>query len=167
MTKFSKENESFTANQYGFRNNHSCTHAIGEFLDYIRNEMDKCNAGNACLIDLKKAINIVDQSISLQKLEKYGFSGNTLCLLSNYLENTQQYIEHNILRSSTKELKTCVPQGSVLGPFFFLIYITDLPLVCVKSKILLFADDTTVYNKGRNSEKEIIEDVQKVRNGLT
>ena len=164
MMKFFKKNESFTPNQYGFRNKRSCTHAIGEVLDYIRNEMDKRNAGSACFIDLKKAFDTLDHNILLQKLEKYGFRGKILCLLTNYFENRQQYIEHNQIRSSTKELKTGVPQGSVLGPFLFLIYINDLPLVCEKSKISLFADDTTVYNMGMNSEKEITEDVRKMRN---
>ena len=89
------------------------------------------------------------------------------CLLSNYLENRQQYVEHNRFRSSTEEMKTGVPQGSVLGPFLFLIYIHDLPLVCEKSKIPLFADDTTVYNMGRNSEKEITEECKKCEIGLT
>ena len=126
--------------------------------------MDKRNAGNACFIDLKKAFDTLDHNILLQKLEKYGFRGKILCLLTNYLENRQQYVEHNQIRSSTKELKTGVPQGSVLGPFLFLIYINDLPLVCEKSKISLFADDTTVYNMGMNSEKEITEDVRKMRN---
>ena len=77
MTNFFKENEFFTPNQYGFRNKRSCTHAIGEVLDYIRNEMDKC-------------------------MEKYGFRGKILCLLSNYLENRQQYVEQNQIRSSPK-----------------------------------------------------------------
>ena len=164
MTKFFKKNESFTPNQYGFRNKRSCTHAIGEVLDYIRNEMDKRNAGSACFIDLKNTFDTLDHKILLQKLEKYGFRGKILCLLTNYLENRQQYVEHNQIRSSTKELKTGVPQGSVLGPFLFLIYINDLPLVFEKSKISLFADDTTVYNMGMNSEKEITEDVRKMRN---
>ena len=55
MTKLFKKNEPFTPNQYGFGKKRSCTHAIGEVLDYIRNEMDKRNAGNACFIDLKRA----------------------------------------------------------------------------------------------------------------
>ena len=163
MTKFFMKNESFTANQYGFRDKRSCTHAIGEVLDYIRNEMDKRNAGNACFIDLKKAFDTLDHNILLQKLEKYGFRGKVLSLLSNYLANRQQYVEHDGIRSSTKTLNTGVPQGSVLGPFLFLIYINDLPSVCKNSKISLFADDTTVYNLGRYSEKEITEDIQKMR----
>ena len=71
-------------------------------------------------------------------------------------------VEDNRIRSSTKELKTDLPQGSVLDPFLFLIYINDLPLVREKSKISLFADDTTMYNMGQNSEKEISEDVRKI-----
>ena len=126
--------------------------------------MDKRNARSACFIDLKKAFDTLGHNILLQKLEKYGFRGKILCLLTNYLENRQQYVEHNQIRSSTKELKTGVPQRSVLGPFLFLIYINDLPLVCEKSKISLFADDTTVYKMGMNSEKEITEDVRKMRN---
>ena len=80
MTKFFKKNESFTANHYGFRNKRCCTHAIGEVLDYIRNEMDKSNAGNACFIDSKKAFNTIDHNILLQKPEKYGFRRKLLCL---------------------------------------------------------------------------------------
>ena len=164
--KFFKKKECFTPNQYGFRNKRSCTHAIGEVLDYIRNELDKRNAGNACFIDLKKPFDTLDHNILLQKLEKYGFRGK-ICLLSNYLEKRQQYVEHNRIRSSTKELKTCVPQGSVLCPFLFLIYMNDLPLVCEKSKITLFADDTTVYNMGRNSEKKSLKMYEKCEIGLT
>ena len=81
MTKFFKKNESYTPNQYGFRNKRSCTHAIGEVLDYIRKEMDKHNAGNACFIDVKKAIDTIDHNILQQKLEKYGFSGKILSFI--------------------------------------------------------------------------------------
>ena len=83
--------------------------------------MDKRNAGNACFIDLKKAFYTLDHNILLQELERYGFRDKILCLLSNHLENRHQFVEQNRIRSSTKELKTGGPQGSVLGPFLFLI----------------------------------------------
>ena len=111
---------------------------------------------------LKKAFDTLDHNILL--LKKYGFRAKILSkTLSNYLANRQQYVEHDGIRSSTKTLNTGVPQGSVIGPFLFLIYINDLPSVCKNSKISLFADDTTVYNLGRYSEKEITEDIQKMR----
>ena len=113
---------------------------------------------------MKKAFDTLDHKIFLQKLEKYGFGGKILCLLSNYLENRQQYVEHNRIRASTKELKASVPQGSVLRPFLFLIYINGLLLVCKKIKTSGFADDTTIYIMGRKSPKETTEDVQKTRN---
>ena len=122
MTKFFKKNESFTANQYSFRNKRSFTHAIGDVLNYIRNEMNKRNAADACIIDLEKAFDTLDHNILLQKLEKYGFRGKILCLLSNYIENRQQYVEHNRFRSPTKELMTGVPQASIMGPFLFVTF---------------------------------------------
>ena len=115
--------------------------------------MDKHNAGNACFIDLKIAFDTLYHNISLHKIEKFSFRGKTLCLLFNYRENRQQYVEHNRNRFLTKDLKTGVRQRSVLGSFLFLIYIIDLPIVCEKSKRSPFADDTTVYKMGRNSEK--------------
>ena len=103
MTKFFKRIESFTANQYGFGNKLSCTHAIGGILDYIRNEIDKRNPGGACFFDLKKPFDTLDHNILLQELEKNGFRGKTLFLLSNYLDERQEYVEHNMIKFALRQ----------------------------------------------------------------
>ena len=92
MTKFFRKNESFTPNQYGFRNKRSCTLAIGEILDYIRNEMDKRIAGNACFIDLKKAFDTLDHNVLLQKLEKYRFRGKIFYPIILKIDNSTLHI---------------------------------------------------------------------------
>ena len=99
------------------------------------------------MIDLKKAFDSVTHSILLHKLEHYGFCGNVFNLFSSYLSNRQQYVSVNNVNSSTQYIKYGVPQGSVLGPLLFLLYINDLGNSC-DSTLRLFADDTCVIAKG-------------------
>ena len=99
------------------------------------------------MIDLKKAFDSVTHSILQQKLEHYGFRGNVFNLFSSYLSNRQQYVSVNNVNSSMQYIKYGVPQGSVLGPLLFLLYINDLGNFC-DSTLRLFADDTCVVAKG-------------------
>ena len=99
----------------------------------------------------------MNHSILLEKLQYYGVTGTSLSLLDNYLSDRCQYVEYNGYRSNTLPITTGVPQGSVLGPLLFLIYINDLPMVSDVFNMLMYADDTTLYcNINQNVSEEVI-----------
>ena len=100
-------------------------------------------------MDLKKAFDTVNFEILLSKLEHYGFRGVSNLWFKNYLTEREQYVSINGENSSVNKLTCGVPQGSVLGPLLFLIFINDLPN-CTELFTLLFADDTTFQTKGHN-----------------
>ena len=111
------------------------------------------------LVDLKKAFDTVDHEIVLKKLEIYGIRGPALSLLRSYLANHTQKCQINGSISSERIIKCSVPQGSILGPLLFLIYINDLPNCLSRTKPRLFADDTNLTATG-----ESISDVEMAMN---
>ena len=137
--------------QYGFRKGHSTGHALVELIDKIRNSIDDGEMTCGIFVDLSKAFDTVNHNILLQKLDHYGFRGITNKLLESYLSNRKQYVEINNTKSSYKPITCGVPQGSVLGPLLFLIFINDLPNCCPSGNSRIFADDTTVFFKAKNS----------------
>ena len=126
--------------------------------------MDSCRVPTNIYIDLSKAFDTLNHGILLQKLKCYGITGSSIYLLQSYLSERCQYVEYNHHRSNTLPISTGVPQGSVLGPLLFLIYINDLPMVSDVFNMLMYADDTTLYcNINRNiSEIEINHELWKV-----
>ena len=95
--------------------------------------------------DLKKAFDTINHSILL-KLDNYGFRGPIKYLLKSYLSSRTQCVQVGAQKLPTLDTECCVPQGSVLGPLFFIIYVNDLPL-CADSNFTLFDDDTTILEK--------------------
>ena len=93
----------------------------------------------------------LNPEILLSKLEHYGIRGTALMWFESYLKNRTQYVELNGFRSSCLPLKTGVPQGSILGPLLFLLYINDLPSAS-KLKCVIFADDTNLLIEGNDLE---------------
>ena len=93
---------------------------------------------------------MVDHSILLKKLYHYGIRGTALNWLKSYLENRQQFVTINGKDSSKKAMQYGVPQGSILGPLLFVIYINDIPEICKFAKFILYADDANIIVTGNN-----------------
>ena len=137
----------FYKHQYGFRPTYSTIHPIIHFLNHCAEANNKTNPEYtlAVFCDLSKAFDVIDHTIILDKLNHYGIRGIANNWLQNYLANRQQYVQLENSKSSLKPIKCGVPQGSILGPLLYLIYVNDIENSC-DSNILSFADDTTMYS---------------------
>ena len=141
-----RENQLFYSSQYGFRKLHSTELAALELSDRILKDVDERNISLAIFMDLSKAFDTLDHQILLKKLNFYGIGGPALDWFSSYLTGRQQYIELDGVSSDLLPLSTGVPQGSILGPLIFLIYMNDMPNASEAFKYILYADDTTLFN---------------------
>ena len=144
LTAFLDANHLFNNSQYGFRSGFSTTHAIQDMLSTIQTNMDKNRFSCAIFIDFKKAFDTVNHSILLKKLERYGIRGIVNDWFDSYLSGRSQTIEIDSYISSKESLSCGVPQGSVLGPLLFLLYINDITKASDIFNFFLFADDTNL-----------------------
>ena len=131
-------------NQFGFRKNNSTIFALIQITEKIKESIDKGKFGCGIFIDLRKAFDTVNHEILLLKLEHYGIRGTMLNWFKSYLCNRKQYVL-NGESSKVKDITCGMPQGSVLGPLLFLLYINDLPNISKSLNFYLFADDTNIY----------------------
>ena len=132
--------------QFGFRQKHSTNHALLSMTQQIKDVIDKGNIAVGVFVDFQKAFDTVNHRILLRKLEHYGVRGVANDWFSSYLSNRQQYVSISGTNSEVRPMLHGVPQGSVLGPLLFLIYINDLNR-CIKfSTTRHFADDTNLLH---------------------
>ena len=120
-------------------------HAIMQLIDNINNSFKKNHFTLGVFIDLSKAFDIVDHYILIAKLKQYGIQGNNIRWFESYLSDQKQYIAYNNKSTSFKDITCGVPQGSILGPLLFLIYVNDLPNVSNMLDPIMFADDTSLF----------------------
>ena len=136
--------------QFGFRAGCSTTHSLVSIIESINKTIEEKKFGCGVFIDLKKAFDTVNHTILIQKLEHYGIRDNALLWFKSYLSDREQYVSLNGSDSELKTITCGVPQGSVLGPILFLLYINDLPNISKKLNFFLFADDTNIYLEDSN-----------------
>ena len=138
--------------QFGFRKNHSTILALIEVVDTIYENLDNHEYGIGVYLDLQKAFDTVNHEILLYKLNNCGVRGNVHQWFRSYLTNRQQFTCIGNTFSDLGYIRTGVPQGSVLGPLLFLLYINDICYAVPGTKIKLFADDTNLFIFHKNPQ---------------
>ena len=165
LSHYFTSNNLFCENQYGFRKNHSTELAALELVDSTLLNLEDHRSQISTFMDLSKAFDCIDHSILKQKLVHYGLSNSAIDMINNYLSNRKQFVDINGTKSDLGTIKMGVPQGSIIGPLLFLIYINDITKSTGLLSAILYADDSTFtttvqtddsFNDTINSELEKI-----------
>ena len=155
VNNFLYKNDIIYKYQFGFRKKHSTQHAIITLVDRITSSLDSGDLVIGVFLDLKKAFDTVDHQILTKKLFSYGIRGNTLKWFQSYLTDRSQYVTYDGIESKVLPIKYGVPQGSILGPLLFIIYMNDIFNVSNFLFTILYADDTCVTLDGKSLENLI------------
>jgi len=160
LTEHISRNNVITSSQHGFLRGHSTQSAVVDYISYILDNLNSRYQTAGVHVDLTKAFDSVDYGVLLHKLELYGIRGLPLKLITSYLSKRQQKviaegINKEIISSDWATVKRGVPQGSILGPYLFILYINDLP-DSIPMPLTIYADDTAVVL--RSNEKKGLEE---------
>lgn len=149
LSHFTKFNL-FHSNQSGFRKNHSCHTALTNLIEQWHSNINKDQFTGAIFVDFAKAFDVIDHSLLERKLVLYGVAPKTIKLIASFLCNRRQKVCQGMTTSDFMQIEYGVPQGSILGPILFSVYINDLPLY-ISGACELFADDTTLHNTHKHA----------------
>lgn len=152
--------------QSGFRPNHSCESALLSMVDSWLSALDNDKLVGVLFIDFQKAFDLVDHEILLSKLKLYGLSEETYAWFKTYLTQRRQFVSISDIKSNLKPITCGVPQGSILGPLLFLLFINDLPLYTEGVNAELYADDTTLFDV-QNSLTDVEQNLQEALRKLS
>ena len=139
--------------QFGFRKGHSTDHALIKLIDSIYDSFNQNKYTLGVFIDLSKAFDTVDHNILTDKLNFSGIKNNSIKCFLSYLSNTKQFVQAGAIKTSSLDIICRVPQGSILGPLLFIIYVNDF---CSVSKIFeptIFADDRNLFFSHKSIKK--------------
>ena len=145
LTQYLDDKGSVSPCQYGFRKDHSTTYLMLDLFDEIYSAKNKQRHPGIIFLDIRKAFDTVNHDILLAKLKHYGVGGLALKWFESYLIGRKQQTKVGSRISNLVEILSGVPQGSILGPILFSIFINDLPTACIESTPYLFADDGALY----------------------
>ena len=167
--EYLQQNNMIASEQFGFRPKLSTNIALTQLTEEILQNMDNKMIAVAVFIDLRKAFDTVDHTLLISKLRNLGFSNPGVDWFWSYLSSRSTVTSINNPTSDPKPVTVGVPQGSILGPLLFLLYINDLPRCLTHCKSILYADDTLLYHSARtvaDLESKINTDLESVSHWL-
>ena len=152
LIMFVTNNDLLYEYQFGFQRGKSTYMALLLLVDKITEALDKGECVVGIFLYFSKAFDTVNHDILLQKLSLYGIQDIALTWFKDYLHNRTQYVTYNSIKFIKQRMTCCVPQGSILGPLLFLLYVNDLATVPNAFWSVLFADDTSLFLSGKDPE---------------
>ena len=166
LYNFLADHNIISKQQYGFRENHSTYLAIIDLVDTISSNIDNKKHSIGIFLDLSKAFDTIYHQILLRKHQCYGIRGIACDWFKSYLENRVQYVSYNTKDSDFMKIRCGVPQGSILGPLLFILYINDIVKLSTVLHPVTFADDISLFHAHTDLDT-LIEDINEEMQQIT